>query len=303
MEAGVVLGLLYMASTRVNVIPVAYQKFMAASGAILTYEQLIAELDANHEGTMQVASQNADFEGDLIFNNVSFKYTKSETYALKNLSITIPNCSSVAFVGGSGAGKSTIINLITGLLKPDSGNITLSNTDFKKLNLASLRSGIGYVTQDPVIFNDTVKNNISFWDEKESDSKTKKAACAAHADSFISKMPKKYNTMLGDNGANISGGQKQRISIAREFYRETPLLILDEATSALDSETEQIIQQSINEMHGQKTMIIIAHRLSTIKHCDKIFVLDNGQLVEQGNYKELLAENGLFKEMVERQSL
>ena len=302
-NAGLVLGLLYMASSRLNAVPIAYQKFVSATGSITAYEELLLKLKKNQEKSLDQNKYQADFTAPLTLKNVSLKYKSGEKSALQNISLSIEPFSSVAFVGGSGAGKSTIVNMLTGLLKPSNGTIKLGDIPYTEIDLVSLRNGIGYVTQEPVIFSDTVKANISLWDPEESDEKIIPAAQAAHAHDFIKTLPQSYNTILGDNGVNISGGQRQRISIAREFYRETPLLILDEATSALDSETEQVIQQSINEFHGKKTMIIIAHRLSTIKHCDKIFVMDEGKIVEFGSYDELIKADGLFKKMVEMQSL
>ena len=303
MSAGFVLGLLYMASTRLNAIPVAYQKFVAAAGSILIYEKLTSELIDFHENITQKDSKQADFSGSLVFKDVTFKYKTGEHYALEDVSLQIQPFSSVAFVGGSGAGKSTIVNMISGLLKPSKGQLILSGTEYKDLDLSTLRAGIGYVTQEPVIFTDSVTNNISLWNSEKKTEKIQAAALGAHAHDFINALPDKYETLLGDHGVNISGGQRQRISIAREFLRETPILILDEATSALDSETEQVIQQSIDELKGKKTLIIIAHRLSTIKHCDVIYVLDEGKIVESGSYDKLISKNSLFKEMVDRQSL
>jgi len=303
MDAGFVLGMLYMAATRLNAIPVALQKFMSSAGSILTYEQFLSDLTEFQEKSPDGVDEDADFSDTLKFDNVSFSYKNSDKPALQNISFEIKPFSSVAFVGGSGSGKSTIVNIISALLFPTSGNVNLGNCDYKNISLKSLRSQIGYVTQEPVIFTDTVSNNISLWKADTEMDAVIEAAKAARANEFIEKLPDGYNSMLGDNGVNLSGGQRQRISIAREFFRNTPMLILDEATSALDSETEQSIQQSIDELHGEKTLIIIAHRLSTVKHCDMIYVLDEGQIVEKGKYDELLSAGGLFKSMVDKQSL
>lgn len=159
------------------------------------------------------------------------------------------------------------------------------------------------MTQEAVIFNDTVLNNISLWDGPSSDSASREASRKSSADKFIENLPAGYQTLLGDNGINISGGQRQRISIARELYKDAPILLLDEATSALDSETEYFIQESIRQCHGEKTIIAVAHRLSTIKNCDCIFVLEKGEITEYGTYDELYNKNGRFRQMVDRQSL
>ena len=301
-DAITVLGLLYMASQRLLVIPSSYQKFVSCAGSILTYEKLINELSVNQENFENSKNIRPDYSGKLVFSNVSFKYGKGNSPVLKALTLEIQPKSTVAFVGGSGAGKSTIVNLITGLLKPTEGQITLSGTDYRDLDMRSFRRDIGYVTQESVIFNDTVLNNITFWSNTKIEDVVNTSKQASSHE-FIEQMPNKYDTILGDHGVNISGGQKQRINIARELLRNTQILILDEATSALDTETEKNIQQSIDKCRGEKTIIIIAHRLSTIKNCDRIFVLDKGDIVESGPYDELYRSNGKFRQMVDSQSL
>ena len=301
-DAITVLGLLYMASTRLLVIPSSYQKFLSCAGSILTYEKLIDNLSSNQENFENSKNIVPDYSGKIVFSNVSFKYAKGNSHVLKALNLVIPPKSTVAFVGGSGAGKSTIVNLITGLLTPAEGQITLSNTDYKDLDMRAFRRNIGYVTQESVIFNDTVLNNITFWNNTRMEDVVN-ISRQASSHEFIEHMPEKYDTLLGDHGVNISGGQKQRINIARELLRNTQILILDEATSALDSETEKKIQHSIDKCRGEKTIIIIAHRLSTIRNCDMIFVLDKGDIVEAGPYDELYRSNGKFRQMVDSQSL
>ena len=301
-DAITVLGLLYMASQKLLVIPASYQKFVASAGSVLTYENLIDELSKNQENFQNSKNIRPDYSGKIVFNNVSFKYAKGNSPVLKTLNLEIQPKSTVAFVGGSGAGKSTIVNLITGLLKPSDGQISLSGTDYMDMDMRSFRSNISYVTQESVIFNDTVLNNITFWgDAKMEDVVNISKQASSHE--FIEHMPNKYETLLGDHGVNISGGQKQRINIARELLRDTQIFILDEATSSLDTETERNIQNSIDKCRGEKTIIIIAHRLSTIKNCDMIFVLDNGDIVEFGSYDELYRKNGKFSHMVDSQSL
>ncbi|MEI6421896.1 MAG: ABC transporter ATP-binding protein [Lentisphaerota bacterium] len=301
-DAITVLGLLYMASQKLLVIPASYQKFVSSAGSILTYEKVLDELSKNQEVFQNPNNIRPDYSGKLVFKKVCFKYAKGGATILKNLNLEILPKSTVAFVGGSGAGKSTIINLITGLLKPTEGQLTLSDTDYRDMDMRSFRRNIGYVTQESVIFNDTVLNNITFWSNAKIEDVidiSKKAS--AHG--FIEQMSHKYDTLLGDHGVNISGGQKQRINIARELLRHTQIFILDEATSALDTETERNIQHSIDKCRGEKTIIIIAHRLSTIKNCDRIFVLDKGEIVEHGTYSDLYNGNGRFRQMVDSQSL
>ena len=210
----------------------------------------------------------------------------------------------VAFVGASGAGKSTLVTMLTGLLRPSSGRIAIGGVSYDKIDHRELREGIGYVTQESVIFNDTVHNNISLW-SSDADSRNRVIATAraAGASDFIEALPDGYDSLLGDNGINISGGQRQRISIARELYKDASLLIFDEATSALDTESELEVQNSIDTLRGDKTIILIAHRLSTVKNCDMIFVLKEGRVVEQGDYDHLYNLDGEFTRMVGRQVL
>lgn len=301
-DAITVLGLLYMASQKLLVIPSAYQKFLTCAGSIFTYEKLLDELSRNQENHENSKNIVPDYSGKIIFRDVSFKYAKGANPVFKTLNLEILPKSTVAFVGGSGSGKSTIVNLITGLLKPTEGQIAISGIDYRNMDMRAFRRNIGYVTQESVIFNDTVLNNITFWSKAKMEDVVN-ISRQASSHEFIEHMPNKYDTILGDHGVNISGGQKQRINIARELLRNTQIFILDEATSALDTETERNIQQSIDKCRGEKTIIIIAHRLSTIKNCDRIFVLDKGDIVESGSYDELYNKNGRFRQMVDRQSL
>ncbi len=302
------MGLLYAAAQKVMAIPSSYQKFLVSAASIQIYESFMGELKSNAESLTPDNNAHCvqpDFRGAICLKDVSFRYRSAKDDVLRSVSLKIEPNSSVAFVGGSGAGKSTVVNLITGLLKPSSGQISLSGTDYRTLDMNALRENIGYVTQESVIFNASVSDNISLWSAPYDSSRAaiEEASSLAHADIFIKAMPEGYKTLLGDNGINISGGQRQRISIARELFRKTPLLILDEATSALDSETEKIIHDSIEEFKGRKTLIIIAHRLATIKSCDIIYVLDGGRVLESGSYETLCSMNGKFREMIEMQKL
>lgn len=302
-DAMAILAFLYGASQKILTVPSAYQKFIGSFGAIANYKLFLDEVLAHDEKVSGKDTLNPDFSGKLVFHEVSFKYPSGKDDVLKDINLEIQPNTSIAFVGGSGSGKSTIINMISGILKPVKGHISLSDTEYRKLNLFSLRSRIGYVTQEPVVFNDTVKNNLTLWEKNADYDNMLEAGKRARLDAFVDQMPQKYDSVLGDSGINISGGQRQRISIARELYRDTKFIILDEATSSLDSETEQLIQQSIDEFSGKKTIIIVAHRLSTIKNCNRIYVLDSGKIIEQGSYEELYKMRGKFTEMVDRQSL
>lgn len=203
----------------------------------------------------------------------------------------------MAIVGESGSGKTTLMNLISGLLLPKKGKITFDGISLVELNRKSLQSRIGYITQEPVIFNDTVFNNVSFWDEDtpENRIKCREALRKAAVLDFIDSLKNKEDESLGNNGILVSGGQKQRIAIARELYKEVDFLLMDEATSALDTEAEKIIQKNIDDLKGQITIIIIAHRLSTVRNADNILLLKDGIIEQQGSFKELVIKSPRFK--------
>ena len=224
---------------------------------------------------------------------------------LKNINIDIPRKTSIAFVGESGAGKTTLANVICGLQIPHKGEVIVDEKSLYEANLSSYRNKIGYITQEPVIFNDTLFNNVSFWAEKtpESIDKFYKVMDMVSLRSFVEELENKEDSFLGNNGILVSGGQKQRISIARELYKDVELLIMDEATSALDSETERHIKENIDMLHGKFTMVIIAHRLSTIKNVDKVYLLEKGEIVNSGSYIELTKSSEKFRKMVELQEL
>lgn len=279
-----------------------FQEFLRFSGSIRNFRMLSRELSKREEPT-DFSGETPDFSQSITLKDVCFQYDTSEQ-VLDNVSLTIPPNSMVAFVGASGSGKSTLATMLTGLLRPTSGEISIGGVPYDKINQRELREGIGYVTQESVIFNDTVLNNIALWDSgDDSRAKVQAAARAAGASDFIENLPDGYDSLLGDNGINISGGQRQRISIARELYKDASLLIFDEATSSLDTESETEVQRGIDALRGDKTIILIAHRLSTVKNCDMIFVLKEGRVVEQGNYDTLYDMDGEFTQMVSRQAL
>ncbi len=210
----------------------------------------------------------------------------------------------IGLAGPSGSGKTTLVDIIVGLLEPGKGKVQIDGRDYSELNKENLRTHFGYVTQDPVIFNDSIKNNISFWDnDPHVDEKIKNAMAFAGCLDFVSEFPEKEYAMVGDKGVKLSGGQRQRLSIAREIYSNPEIMVFDEATAALDTESEQIIQESIEKLQGKKTIIIIAHRLSTLKICDTIHVIDRGSVLEEGSWNELLQRNGLFAEMCKKQGI
>lgn len=224
---------------------------------------------------------------------------------LHGINLNIQKNESVAFVGESGSGKTTLVNIIAGLLPADKGIIKIDGIPYKDLKLTSLQKRIGYITQEPVIFNDTIFNNVSFWDEKtpENFERFLAALKKASLENFYKEFKDPENIQLGNNGINLSGGQKQRISIARELYKNVDILIMDEATSALDSETEKIIQENIDALKGSYTLLIIAHRLSTIKNVDRVVLMNNGEIQEIGTFKNLVHKVPRFQRMVELQEI
>ncbi len=238
-----------------------------------------------------------EIQGHIAFKNVSFKYPLSKDYALRNISFEIKPGETVAIVGPSGAGKSTISDLIAGFWYPSEGDILIDGVSIKDFSLHSLRSQIALVTQDIILFNDTVSNNIKFGNIRSNEKDVERAAKMADAHEFIINLPESYNSLVGEKGVLLSGGQKQRITIARAILREPKILIFDEATASLDTESEEKIQRALEEMRKGRTTIVIAHRLSTIKRADKILVIDKGQIIEQGTHEELLAKEGLYKEL------
>lgn len=241
-----------------------------------------------------------NFEDVLELNRVYFKY--EDEYVLKNFDLTVTKGHTVALVGQSGSGKSTIANLVTRFYDVTQGEITIDGENIKNFTKKSLRDLMGLVTQDSILFNDTVRNNIGLGKENASENDIIEAAKIANAHDFIMQLPLGYDTNIGDSGNKLSGGQKQRLSIARAVLKNPPIMILDEATSALDTESERLVQDALEKMMRNRTSIVIAHRLSTIQNADTIVVLQKGEIVEQGSHIELLAKGGTYKKLVEMQS-
>lgn len=240
------------------------------------------------------------FERSISYEDVSFRY--EEPWVLHNLSLTIPKGQMVALVGASGAGKSTLVDLLPRFYDVTSGRITIDGTDIRQVRASELRELIGYVNQTPILFNDTIRNNITFGMERPvSDEEVRTAAEAANATEFIDQLPEGLEYNIGDGGSKLSGGQRQRLSIARALLKDSPILILDEATSALDNVSEQLVQEAIQHLVSDRTTIVIAHRLSTIMHADLICVMQEGQIVEQGTHAELLERGGLYAQLYQIQ--
>jgi subfamily B ATP-binding cassette protein MsbA len=240
------------------------------------------------------------FSKSITFKDVSFGY--GDSLVLKNINLEIKKGESVALVGPSGGGKSTLVDLIPRFHELRSGSIQLDGVNIRNVSLASLRSQMGIVTQDAILFNDSVANNIKMGDYYISGDQLLNSAKTANAHKFITDMADGYNTNLGEKGMNLSGGQRQRISIARAIAKEPPILILDEATSALDTESEKMVQDALEKVMQHRTSIVIAHRLSTIQNATKIVVIDKGEIIEQGSHAELIAANGLYRKLVDLQT-
>ena len=240
-------------------------------------------------------------EGKVEFNNVSFEYKRGELQILKSIDLKIPGKKMTSLVGHSGAGKSTILNLIPRFYNINKGDIKIDNQSIYKSTISSLRENISLVSQDTTLFDDTIKNNIRYANLKASEEEIIEAAKFSFASEFIDKLPKKYDTLIGENGIRLSGGEKQRLSIARAILKKSAIILLDEATSSLDAETESKIQKAINFLTEGKTTIVIAHRLSTILNSDKIYVIDNGQVVDEGKHNELLTNSKIYKNFYDKQ--
>ena len=258
--------------------------------------QLIFELLDTPEETNQGTIEKARVAGKISMHDVSFRYRDDRPLVLDRVSVEIQPGTMVALVGKSGSGKTTLSALLPRFYDVSSGRICIDDIDLRDYKLDNLRQQIGMVSQNVVLFNDTIRNNIAYGSlAQASDADIIDAARRAHALEFIEQLPQGFNTMIGDNGLQLSGGQRQRLAIARAFLKNAPILILDEATSALDNESEQKIQQALGEVMKGRTTIVIAHRLSTIEKADTIFVMQQGSIVEQGKHSELLAQNGVYK--------
>ena len=237
----------------------------------------------------------------LAFNNVSMRYDPNTALALDNVSLEVPVGSVVALVGTSGAGKTSLVHLIPRFYEPESGCITIDGRNIREVSLSSLRSQIGIVSQDVILFDDTVRRNILYGDPQADEEQVRAAAHAAHAHDFVMQLPDGYDTKIGERGVKFSGGEKQRLAIARALLRNAPILILDEATSALDSAAERMVQHALENLMKDRTTFVIAHRLSTVRHADLIVVLHEGRIVERGCHDDLLAASGPYRRLYDLQ--
>ena len=239
--------------------------------------------------------------GTISFGNVSFNYNSNERVILQNVNLNIVGGEMTSLVGHSGAGKSTILNLIPRFYDCKKGEIKIDNQSIKEKRLSSLRKNVSLVSQETTLFDDTILNNIKYANLNATDEEIKEAAKLSFSDEFIEMLPNKYNTMIGENGVRLSGGEKQRLSIARAFLKNSKIILLDEATSSLDSETERKIQDALSFLTKGKTTLVIAHRLSTVLNSHKIYVIDHGEVVAEGNHKELLDNSPVYKNFYDKQ--
>ena len=240
-------------------------------------------------------------QGNILFKNVNFKFDSQNEDTLNSINLDIKGGKMTSLVGHSGAGKSTILNLIPRFYDCKSGDIIIDNQSIYRTRISSLRNNISLVTQDTTLFDDTIKNNISYSSSNVSQSQIEEAAKYSFADEFINRLPDKYDTLIGENGVRLSGGEKQRLSIARAILKKSQIILLDEATSSLDAETEDKIQKAINFLTKNRTTIVIAHRLSTILNSDKIYVIDSGKVVGEGAHNELLEKSSVYKNFYDKQ--
>ena len=299
--SGVILSLLffYRSLTYVLSLQTYWNNFLNVSGSLINMNEFIAEFGKGRESFG--ATKFKGFGESIDLEGVDMSYDKQKV--LQDISLRIQKNQTVAFVGESGSGKTTLVNIISGLLPVDDGKISIDGLDYSELDIRSFQSKIGYITQDPVIFSDSVFNNVTLWADKteENVSRFWKVLEQAAVKEFVEELELAEDSQLGNNGIQMSGGQKQRVSIARELYKQTEILVMDEATSALDTETEKVIQENIEALHGNNTILIVAHRLSTIKNADVVVLLSKGKILDFGTYNELLQKSDVFRRMAELQ--
>ena len=311
-------GIVYYA-TQQNITPGEFMSFVMAMVLLLQHARRLATVNSRLQRGIAAAQSVFGFldlpieqdtakrilervKGNVEYRNVTFRYTPSGEPVLRDVNLSIAAGESVAFVGRSGAGKTTLVSLLPRFYDLEQGQIFVDGVETHDISLASLRSQIALVSQHVTLFNDTISHNIAYGAlESANQDDILRAARAAHALEFIEQLPDGFNTIVGENGVLLSGGQRQRLAIARAILKDAPILILDEATSALDNESERLIQAALNEVMRDRTTLVIAHRLSTIERVDKIVVMENGRIVEIGNHTQLLAKAGAYASLYQMQ--
>ncbi len=297
----IVLVSLYFQQLRGNIGPIS--RAIAETGDIETAaERMVDILDIQPTVVDSPDAQTLTELKSIEFKNVSFHYPGKETKVLNNISFSFSSGQTLALVGPSGVGKTTITKLLLRFYAPTSGKIVINGEPIENFTQDSIRNLIGTVMQDVALFNETIEENLRFAKPEASDEEIRAAAQTAHADIFIDKLPENYKTLVGERGIKLSGGEKQRVAIARAILRDPQLIILDEATSSLDSRSEQFVQDGLHKLMSNKTAVIIAHRLSTVTHADKIIVLEKGKVLEQGNHEQLIKKKGLYAKLFSIQS-
>jgi len=269
------------------------------AASIERIQELITEQELIKETTNPIALKS--FENNISFNHISFKYQDKEV--LTDISINIEKGKTVALVGSSGSGKSTLADLIPRFQDVFSGELLIDGNNIKEYTIKDVRNLMGIVTQEPILFNDTIANNIALGNPTATREMIENAAKVANAHNFIIGKENGYNTNIGDRGSKLSGGERQRLTIARAILKNPPILILDEATSSLDTESERLVQDALNHLMKDRTSIVIAHRLSTVRYADEILVLNKGRIVERGKHESLLLQDGFYKKLVEMQEV
>ena len=297
----VILLLFYRAMQIIVDLQNGWNQYLSNIGTIENvqdFQKFLDEHSETYEGKVK-------FEGveEISLTNIQLQY--DQVQVLNDINLQISQNQSIAFVGESGSGKTSLVNVLSGLIRPTSGNISINKSSIEEIDINWYRSRIGYISQEPTVFNGTIFENVSFWDEATAENleKFERVVDMCALRSFLNNLPEGYNALLGNNGVNISGGQKQRISIARELYRDVDILIMDEATAALDSETENEIRESLESLQGKVTIISIAHRLSTVKSADCLYLMEKGKIVASGDFEELKNKSTYFKRLTELQGM